>query len=156
MAQILLMIQNLLRSKAKREKKGDKSATAAALEEVESLNHVAAAPSPSKIPASAPPKNTAPTKATSTLQQDSREGDAASERVREMEKKRREREVQEKQAAELQRLAAENQSLKRILHVAPSAESTPPKAPKTRKSNSQRSAKVVNAVFAMWVRSIII
>ncbi len=127
-------------------KKGDKSATAAALEELESWNHAVDSIS----------KNPAPTKAGPTLQQDSREPDATSERVREMERRRREKEAQEAQEAEIQRLAAENQQLKRKLNLAPSAESKPTKATKPRKCNSQRREKVVNSVFVMWVLSVII
>jgi hypothetical protein len=88
------------------------------------------------------------------VQQDSRDPDATSERVKEMERKRNEKKAQEAQTAEIQRLAAKNEKLKRKLNVAPSADSKPTKPPKQRKSNSQRRKKMVNAVFVMCVGSL--
>jgi hypothetical protein len=120
-----------------------------ALEELESLNHEAA--SIIKKPA---PAKAAPPKAAPAVQQDSRDPDATSERVKEMERKRKEKEAQEAQTAEIQRLAAENEKLKRKLNVAPRAYSKPTKPPKQRKGNSQRREKMVNAVFVMCVGSL--
>ena len=71
-----------------------------------------------------------------------------------MERKRKEKEAQEAQTAEIQRLAAENEKLKLKLNVAPRADSKPTKPPKQRKSNSQCSEKMVNAVFVMCVGSL--
>lgn len=139
--------------KSQAPKTADKSAVTAALEEVQALSQPAPADS-APINKTAPTKSApAPAKASALPQQDA---DGATERVREMEKNKREREAQEKQAAEIQRLAAENQKLKRKLNVAAGAESTNPKAPKTRKSNSERREKVVNAVFLIWIFSVIL
>ena len=71
-----------------------------------------------------------------------------------MERKRKEKEAQEAQTAEIQRLAEENQQLKRKLNLSPRAESKPIKSPKPRKSISQRREKMVNAVFVMCVDSL--
>ena len=115
-------------------KKSVKTASAVALEELESLNHEAASISKKPAPAKAPPPKAAP-----AVQQDSRDPDATSERVKEIERKRKEKEAQEAQTAEIQRLAAENEKMKRKLNVAPRAETKPTKPPKQRKSNSQCS-----------------
>ena len=71
-----------------------------------------------------------------------------------MERKRKEKEAQEAQTAEIQRLAAENEKLERKSNVAPRAVSKPTKSPKQRKSNSHRREKMVNAVFVMCVGSL--
>ncbi len=127
-------------------KKCDKTACAAALEELESLNHEAASIIKKPVPAKATPPKNAP-----AVQQNSREPDARSERVKEMERKRKEKEAQDAQTAEIQRLAAENEKLKRKLNVAPRADSKPTKPAKQRKSNTERREKKVNAVFVMCV-----
>ena len=106
-------------------KKNDKPACVAAMEELESLNHEAASSVKKPAPAKATPPTSAP-----AVQQDSRDPDEPSERVKEMERKRRDREAQEAQTAEIQRLAAENEKLKRKLNVGPRTDSKPTKPPK--------------------------
>ena len=138
-----------------RTKNVDKSATTATLEEVEFLNHKAM-PSPPKrnrASKSATAPKPAP-KPAPALQSDARESEATTERVREMDRKLNERAAQEAQAAELQRLAAENQKLKRKLNLdKQSAESTSPNQPRKRENNSQRRVQVVNAVCVIQLAS---
>ena len=125
-----------------------KSAADSAREEVDALIHEAAASaSPSR------PGAKASVKASAALLE---QADATSERVKELERQKKQREAAEAQAAAIQKLEAENLRLKRKLQLEQKAESIPRKAPKKRRSSAERRENLVNAVFAMWVLSVIV
>ena len=114
-------------------------------------NHEAAAsPSRTKYPPK-PSPNAAKTSAAAPLQVD-----ASSERVRELDKKKKEREAAEAQVAVMRELAAENLRFKRKFAVERNAESTSPKAQKKRRGSAECREKLVKAVFVMWVLSVIV
>lgn len=133
-----------------------KSAADSARDEVDALIHEAAASaSPSR--ARNPPKPSANgAKASAALLE---QADATSDRVKELERQKKQREAAEAQAAaiqKLEKLEAENLRLKRKLQLEQKAESIPRKAPKKRRSSAERRENLVNAVFAMWVLSVIV
>lgn len=131
----------------------DKSAIDAALEEVAALNHEAGA---SASPARAKNQTKASTNGAKGSAPPPEQADATSDRVKELERQKKQREAAEAQAAAIQKLEAENLRLKRKLQLEQKAESIPRKAPKKRRSSAERRENLVNAVFAMWVLSVIV
>ena len=74
--------------------------------------------------------------------------------MREMERKRKEREEKEARDAQMQSVLAENKKLRQQLKADKKNTDSAPTKPKKIRTSAERREKIVRAVFVMWVLSV--
>ena len=131
----------------------DPSAQESAMAELENLNHESAMSSKKAlVEAAAPPPPPPPPPPAPALETDDTEN--GTERVREMERKRKERDEKEARDAQMQSVLAENKKLRQQLKADKKNTDSAPTKPKKIRTSAERREKIVRAVFVMRVLSL--